>query len=129
MSRFSKAVNCCSFIALLSLTAITSTAQVYQTTDENGNPIFSDKPSNDATEVDIQQTNSAKSVDVPPPSPRQQEPSSTAQTSEPQQTEQLDRYIVNNRDDDNGRENLRPQPENPIAKPPVNRPARPAKGR
>ncbi len=134
MTTLFKAISYCSSTALLVLLASTSTAQVYQTSDDKGNPVFSDKPSADATEVDLQQTNTTKSIDVPPPPPKQEQaapahakPAQQQQNTE--QTEQLDRYIVNNRDDNNGRETHRP--ERPSVQPhPNTRPARPAaKGR
>ncbi|MEH6549317.1 MAG: DUF4124 domain-containing protein [Pseudomonadales bacterium] len=46
-------------------------AQIYQSKDANGNTVFSDKPSADAAEIDLQQTNSANSVkDSPRPAPQ-----------------------------------------------------------
>ena len=41
-------------------------AQVYQSTDENGNPVFTDQPSPGAKPIEIQQTNSAGAIKPTP---------------------------------------------------------------
>jgi len=55
------------------LWSMTTTAQIYENKDEEGTVTFSDVPTPGAEEVDLQDTNTANSVDVPPPAPRQQE--------------------------------------------------------
>ena len=49
-------------------------AQVYQSTDEDGNVSFSDQPSSGSKAVDIPETNVGDSVDVPPPAPEPEAP-------------------------------------------------------
>ena len=44
-------------------------AQVYQSTDADGNVTFSDQPTPDGREVVVPETNIGDSVDVPPPAP------------------------------------------------------------
>ena len=44
-------------------------AQVYQSTDADGNVTFSDQPTPDGKEVVVPETNIGDSVDVPPPAP------------------------------------------------------------
>jgi len=53
-------------IGIAFLLAGTASAQVYQTTDENGNPVFSDVPSQDATPVKISPINVMTPVRVEP---------------------------------------------------------------
>lgn len=56
------------FPLLLSL-SFTAFAQVYQSTDEEGTPSFSDTPSAGSTEIKIPETNTGNAVKVPPPEP------------------------------------------------------------
>ena len=44
-------------------------AQVYQSTDADGNVTFSDQPTPEGKEVVVPETNVGDSVDVPPPAP------------------------------------------------------------
>jgi hypothetical protein len=44
-------------------------AQVYQSTDADGNVTFSDQPTPQGKEVKVPETNVGDSVDVPPPAP------------------------------------------------------------
>jgi len=44
-------------------------AQVYRSTDADGNVIFSDQPTPESEEVVVPETNVGDSVDVPPPAP------------------------------------------------------------
>lgn len=44
-------------------------AQVYQSTDADGNVLFSDQPTPASEEVKIPETNVGDSIDVPPPAP------------------------------------------------------------
>jgi hypothetical protein len=44
-------------------------AQVYQSTDADGNVTFSDQPTPESKEVEVPETNVGDSVDVPPPAP------------------------------------------------------------
>lgn len=57
------------FALLLSLSS-SAFAQVYQSTDEQGNPSFSDTPSAGSTEIKIPETNTGDAVKVPPPEPK-----------------------------------------------------------
>ena len=44
-------------------------AQVYESTDADGNVLFSDQPTPESEEVKIPETNVGDSIDVPPPAP------------------------------------------------------------
>jgi hypothetical protein len=44
-------------------------AQVYQSTDADGNVLFSDQPTPESEEVKVPETNVGDSIDVPPPAP------------------------------------------------------------
>lgn len=82
------------FLSRLSLCLIfasaTSLAQVYQSTDADGNKVFSDQPTPESIEVDVNQPNVADPVTVPdapaeppaasepPPQPTTQEPIESA---------------------------------------------------
>jgi hypothetical protein len=58
------------FIALPLLGfSLTAHAQVYQSTDADGNVLFSDQPTPESKEVKVPETNVGDSVDVPPPAP------------------------------------------------------------
>lgn len=53
-------------IGIAYLLAGTASAQVYKSTDENGNPVFSDVPSQDATPVKLAPINVMDSVKIEP---------------------------------------------------------------
>jgi len=55
-------------MVLMACSAIAS-AQVYQSVDEQGNPVFSDRPSADSQAVKVPEPNLGKAVEVPPPPP------------------------------------------------------------
>ena len=57
------------FPALLSI-SLMAQAQVYQSTDEEGNVTFSDQPTPESKQIAIPETNVGDSVDVPPPAPK-----------------------------------------------------------
>lgn len=57
------------FPALLSI-SLMAHAQVYQSTDEEGNVSFSDQPTPDSKQIVVPETNVGDSVDVPPPAPK-----------------------------------------------------------
>ena len=108
---------------LLSVLSTTLAAQVYETTGEDGNPVFSDKPSSGASEVEIQTTNTANSVEVRPESnpPKQKQPKAAerSENTAPEQIETLDPYLINSDRDERRR----------LDKPghrPENRPERPS---
>ena len=108
---------------LLSVLSTTLAAQVYQTTDEDGNPVFSDTPSAGASEVEIQTTNTANSVEVRPESspPKQKQPKAaeSSENTAPAKDATLDRYLINSDRDERQR----------LDKPgqrPENRPERPS---
>jgi hypothetical protein len=108
-----------SLAILLSVLSTTLAAQVYQTTDKDGNPVFSDKPSSGASEVEIQTTNTANSVEVrPESSPPQRKAPERSENTAPEQNETLDPYLVNSDRDDRRRLD-RPgrQPENKPERP------------
>ncbi len=56
------------FSALLSM-CLAAQAQVYQSTDEEGNVSFSDQPTQDSKEIVVPEPNVGDSVEVPPPAP------------------------------------------------------------
>ncbi len=55
-------------VPLLGL-SLAAHAQVYQSTDADGNVTFSDQPTPEGKKVEIPETNVGDSVDVPPPAP------------------------------------------------------------
>jgi hypothetical protein len=57
------------FFLLLLGSGCTAFAQVYQSTDEEGNTSFSDTPSTGSTEIEIPETNVGDAVKVPEPEP------------------------------------------------------------
>ena len=67
--------------------------EVYQSTDEKGNPVFSDVPTEGSEAIQIQQPNVGDSVDVPPPSP---EPAPEPK-AEPQPEPQV--IVIEDKDD------------------------------
>lgn len=66
------------------LSSMTAMGQIYEHTDKDGNVSFSDRPTPGAEEVELQNTNTANSVEVPPPTPAKPEavpaPAETAYT-------------------------------------------------
>jgi hypothetical protein len=44
-------------------------AQVYESTDADGNVLFSDQPTPESEEVKVPETNVGDSIEVPPPAP------------------------------------------------------------
>ena len=67
--------------------------EVYQSTDEKGNPVFSDVPTEGSEAIQIQQPNVGDSVEVPPPSP---EPAPEPK-AEPQPEPQV--IVIEDKDD------------------------------
>ena len=53
---------------LLGLTLPVTAQQIYQSTDEQGNPTFSDQPAPDSKEVVIEKPNVSEPMKIPPPS-------------------------------------------------------------
>ena len=98
----------------------TLAAQVYETADEDGNPVFSDTPSAGASEVEIQTTNTANSVEVRPESnpPKQPKAAERSENTAPEHNETLDPYLINS-DSDERRRLDRPEhrPENKPERP------------
>jgi hypothetical protein len=56
------------FLALLNF-SLSAQAQVYQSTDEQGNVTFSDQPTPDSKKIVVPEPNVGDSVEVPPPAP------------------------------------------------------------
>ncbi|WP_096086974.1 DUF4124 domain-containing protein [Agaribacterium haliotis] len=54
--------------------ALTAQAQIYETTDADGKKRFSDTASEDSQSINLPQTNTAKSIDVPSPQPSTSDP-------------------------------------------------------
>lgn len=95
------------------LTAAQST--IYQSTDAQGNPVFSGVPTADSEEVKLQPTNTADAVEVPPPAPETPEPQPLQETVQ-QETETTVIVSGSNDDwdgiyDDTARERLRDRAE------------------
>ena len=93
------------FSALLGI-SLMAQAQVYQSTDEEGNVSFSDQPTPDSKEIVVPETNVGDSVDVPPPAP---EPEPEIVEDDIPQAPQGE-LIVREKDND-GRRRWRPRPE------------------
>lgn len=57
-------------IALLALlcTSVTASAEIYRSTDDRGNPVYSDTATPGSQEVDLQQPNTTPAVEPTPPS-------------------------------------------------------------
>jgi hypothetical protein len=118
---------------VLSVISTALAAQVYETSDADGNPVFSDTPSAGASEVEIQTTNTAKSVEVrpesSPPEQKQAKANNRNENTAPEQNETLDRYLINSDRDERRRSDKpehRPEnrPERPSTKPAnITRPA------
>jgi hypothetical protein len=95
------------FPALLSISLMAQAqAQVYQSTDEEGNVSFSDQPTPDSKEIVVPETNVGDSVDVPPPAP---EPEPEIVADDIPQAPQGELIVEEN--DDNNRRRRRPRPE------------------
>ena len=123
MIKIHPSVSQLSVAIVLSVLSATLPAQVYQTSDKDGNPVFSDTPSAGASEVEIQTTNTANSVEVRPESspPKQKQPKAAerSENTAPEQIETLDPYLINSDRDERRR----------LDKPghrPENRPERPS---
>jgi len=69
MTLHMRALGFLIFPALLSI-SLMAQAQVYQSTDEEGNVSFSDQPTPDSKQIVVPETNVGDSVDVPPPAPK-----------------------------------------------------------
>ena len=61
---------CTILFSFLLATSNTAFAQVYQSTDADGNPVFSDTPTPNGQEIQIPETNVGDAVEVPKPEPR-----------------------------------------------------------
>jgi hypothetical protein len=81
-------------------------AQVYQSTDEEGNVSFSDQPTPESKEVVVPEPNVGDSVEVPPPAP---EPEPETVVDEMPKAPEGELYIKEK--DDSGRNRRRPRPE------------------
>jgi hypothetical protein len=64
-------------------------AQIYESTDSQGNPVFTDTPTSGAEKVDVPQENIGDSVDIPPPAPN-----AAARPSQPHSAEEPDKAVV-----------------------------------
>ena len=69
-------------IGLLSLNGV-AFAQVYKSYDADGNVVFSDKPTQGSSEVEVTRPNLSDSVEVPPPQPTES-PLETKPEAEPE---------------------------------------------
>jgi hypothetical protein len=64
-------------------------AEIYESTDSQGNPVFTDTPTPGAEKVDLPQGNIADSVDMPPPASK-----AVASPSQPPSAEDPDNVVV-----------------------------------
>ncbi len=61
---------CTILFSFLLATSNTAFAQVYQSTDAEGNTVFSDTPTPDSQEIQIPEINVGDAVEVPKPEPK-----------------------------------------------------------
>lgn len=131
MTKIYSSVSQLSVAIVLSVLSSALAAQVYQTHDKDGNPVFSDQPSAGASEVEIQTTNSATSVQARPESrpTTQAKSGEKKQDNAPVQNKAAPRYEVvdpylntSNKEDDRRRLN---DPDNRPENRPVHRPKQP----
>ena len=91
-------------IAVIWTGAACGQVQVYETRDKDGNPVFSDQPSEGANTIDVAPTNSA---DAPPDIPSREidnTPSATSPDTASNQPELESRVrVINDDDDDSNR--------------------------
>jgi len=57
------------YLLILAACCPLASAQVYESVDEQGKPVFSDKPSPGGQAVEVPEPNRADAVEVPPPEP------------------------------------------------------------
>lgn len=55
------------YVLILAACCPLASAQVYESADEQGNPVYSDQPAPGGQAVEISEPNRADSVEVPPP--------------------------------------------------------------
>lgn len=118
---------------LLPLSAVMAQAQVYETTDEDGNASFSDVPqTDDSKPIELESSNIADSVEVRPPEP--DEAPTAEKPAQPRRAEETPPGYVDGNDDlleDDYEERRRRKlkehvsgRERPVTRPaPVHRPA------
>ena len=88
-------------------------AQIYQSTDEAGNVVYSDTPSADTREIQVPESNVADPVVLPEPAP---EPMETEPSKPVDEGKPIDEGVLigGKKDDDNGhrrhRRHRRPRP-------------------
>ena len=67
------------WLLMLAVAALeVSAADVYRTYDENGNPVFTDQPADDAEKIELQEITTVPGLkDIPPPAATPQAPAET----------------------------------------------------
>jgi hypothetical protein len=78
--------------------SFTSHAQVYKSTDDDGNVVFSDTPADGGEEIQVPRANVADPVEAPAPAPSEPKPKPEVVVEETPQPE----VIVIDDDDDDG---------------------------
>lgn len=98
-------INVTSTLLLLALAGPVAAQQVYEKTDAEGNPSFSDMPSEGAEVIDVEPANVADSVDVPkvPPAAPSAAPQPGSQGGSTTQLVEENRLLINNDDEDRGK--------------------------
>ncbi len=79
----------------------TALAQVYQSTDADGNTVFSDQPTPDSIEVDVDPPNVADPLATPVP-PSAAPVATESRPAPPKQAENVEKIYIED-DDDDGR--------------------------
>jgi hypothetical protein len=77
-------------------------AQVYQSTDEQGNPVFSDSPTPGSEAVEVPEPNLGDAVEVPPP-PRPPEPVERPQIVPDREPREVDGELIGEQRKKSGR--------------------------
>ncbi|MGI9319650.1 MAG: DUF4124 domain-containing protein [bacterium] len=71
------------YFGLLSLSGVAS-AQVYKSYDADGNVVFSDKPTQNSSEVEVTKPNVSESFEIPPTPPAEPPPETDPDETEPE---------------------------------------------
>ena len=98
---------CAILFSFLLATSNTAFAQVYQSTDADGNTVFGDTPTPNSQEIQIPETNVGDAVEVPKPEPKPEPEPEVIVEEEP---DYLTGEISGKKRDDNNKRRRRPKP-------------------
>ena len=98
---------CTILFSFLLATSNTAFAQVYQSTDADGNTVFGDTPTPNSQEIQIPETNVGDAVEVPKPEPKPEPEPEVIVEEEP---DYLTGEISGKKRDDNNKRRRRPKP-------------------